>query len=236
MNRKKEGPIPKKEIFHAKQKYLALFNKNLRIRERAVRSDLLIDIENKLQNIGPVKDLEDIIIKIGDPVSLAEELSNPDNWVIDVGKPLNPKVPIKPYFSPRGRIILATVFIIGLIFSFFTLTSGNTSGWISSGVLILFFTYWIVLSSLMNSYLGYFIMVKDVKKEGLRTEGLSRKELKLHVNIFLFISIIILLFMGFLPLFLNITSGTMSLPLAFSTFIAVIISCIIVFKEGKKVI
>jgi hypothetical protein len=237
MTSRKNLPVNDQDRSDHLEKYMDRFSRNLKIKDEQMKEEIIHTIRSRLKGLAePGDDLNELIGKLGDPSKLGRELSNPENWVVEIGTPLSPKVPINPFFSQKGRIFLGGIFILGLIMSFAILVTLGDPGWIVAGILIIFFAIWIILSALLNSYLGYFSTLREMKKEGIRLEGISYSLLKKHTIVYLCIILSILVLLAFVPVLLDSTHGIISLPLSLSTSVAVIVSSAIVMREGKKVL
>jgi len=216
--------------------YLRTFERNLRIKDRKMKEEILASVNEKISNLKGINDLGSLITEMGDPVELARDLSNPVNWVIDIGTPLDPKVPMEGYFSRKGRIMIASVFILGLVLSFLILMTLKDPAWTLSGTLIVFFAIWVIGSSLLNSYLGYLSLYQKLKGSDLKIEGLRRGDLKKQLSMaFLMISVLMVL-CGVLPVVVDTPAGFLSIPLAIVTFTVSVIGIIILYMEGRRVL
>ncbi|MGA1849129.1 MAG: hypothetical protein ACMUHB_07295 [Thermoplasmatota archaeon] len=218
------------------QEYLRIFQRNLHIKDLEINDQIIASIKQKLSSLDKVEEMEILVSELGDPAKLARDLSNPDNWVMDMGTPLNPKVPIDPYFSRRGRIMIAGVFILGLILSFLLLTTFRDVAWTLSGTMVVFFAIWIIGSALLNTYLGYLSTFQKLKRSGLGIEGMKLGSLKKQLAGASLISVVIMLLCGAVPAIIEFPAGILSIPLSMTTLVMTLIGLFVLNREGSRVL
>jgi len=217
--------------------YLEVFEKNLRIRDEASKGQILHQVKGLLdRSLKGVKSRNELVDRMGDPAGLGKELSNPANWVIDMGSPLSPKTEIEPFFSRRGRLILSTIFLLALVIPIGIFLIKPDIGWMLPGILLLFIVIWALGLSFLNTYLGYLGTLSRLKEAQVHVNAVSLNDLQRHSKIFIALSVVLSLTCGVLPLLFDISLLSIMVPITASTIAASLMGYRMMNIEGAKVL
>jgi len=156
-------------------RYMMELSAGLRIRDRAAKEQLLSSVERDLKrSASKVSSFEGLVNELGPPRELASKLSDPRNWVVQMGTPLMPKVPLVPAISSRGRLML-TVFIVsmlvvsGALFAFLDEDEMVYPVMIMVSALI-----YLLVSTMFYGFVGYAMTYRSMKGGGMGVEPCSR--------------------------------------------------------------
>lgn len=217
--------------------YLDELDKNLRIKDDIYKEQIMDQVRPSLVEISnKVHTKKELIRTFGDPRSIARELSDPKNWVVDLGSPLSPQKEIKPFFSSKGRLILTMMFTLGFAIPIGIFLLRPETGWVLPGVLISFEVIWAIGLAFLNNYLGYLGTAWSLKGSNMSITTIDYSNLKKHILIFCGSSILISFLLGTCSIFLDPAVLSVSIPVTTSTIAATIISARMMHIEGKKVL
>ncbi len=157
------------------KKYLSELSVGLRIRDRAAKEQLLSTVEKDLRRAaGKDPSYEGLVKELGPPRELASKLSDPRNWVVQMGTPLMPKVPLVPAISSSGRFMLS-IFIVamfvvsGALFAFLP-----PDDIIYPVMLMVSALIYLLVSTIYYGFIGYSLTYKAMKGSGIGVEPCSR--------------------------------------------------------------
>ncbi|MGA1792722.1 MAG: hypothetical protein ACMUHM_02120 [Thermoplasmatota archaeon] len=215
--------------------YLEVFERNLRIRDEVSREQIIHQVNGMLKSSSKgVKNKKELVDRVGDPAGLGRELSNPANWVIDLGSPLAPTPNIEPFFSRRGRLLLSIIFLLALAIPIGIFLVRPDKGLLFPGMLLVFIVIWALGLSFLNTYLGYLGTLSKLNDAQVHVNAIGRTELRRHSVAFLILSMVISMVCGAAPSIMDITLLSVSAPLTASTIAASIIGYRMLNIEGNK--
>ncbi|MGA1872746.1 MAG: hypothetical protein ACMUHY_03665 [Thermoplasmatota archaeon] len=217
--------------------YMNEFQKNLRIRDEVSRNQIVIQVGSMIKRSGrDIETTDDLVRRFGDPADLGRELSNPLNWMIDMGTPMSPGTDIEPFFSGRGRLILSLIFLMALAIPIGIFLVQPDSGWLMPGMLIVFIVLWALGLSFLNTYLGYIGTTSKLMKYQVNVKSIDMSALRRHARIFVVISVVLTVMFGIIPLSLEPGLLTVAVPISVSTILASFIGYRMLNIEGGKVL
>ncbi len=215
--------------------FLRRFSSSLRLRDKEVADALTELIKSRIDSIhSKKKTMEELISALGRPEDLARTLSDPSNWVIEMGTPLNPGVPIKSFLSSIGRNMLLAVFILALILSAALVVSG-TVDLVYPVVISISIALWAIMISWFTQFLGFVTAYKEITEGSLPVNAPSRDKFR---GSFL-LSMVFLFFLSMLlalsPLLGEREGFRISIPAAIISILAVVIMGVMIWKESSKI-
>jgi uncharacterized membrane protein len=217
--------------------YLDELERGLRVKDRAYREQILAQVKPAvMETANRSTSKKDLVREMGSPKEMARELSDPRNWVVDIGSPLSPRKEIAPFFSPRGRYILTTMFLMGIAIPILLFIFKPDVGWVLPGLLLSFVAVWAIGVSFLNNYLGYLGTAWDLKGSNMNISTIGIRKLRVHLTIYTTTSITISLVLGSASVILDNRLLSVAVPITFSTIAAAIISARMIDKEGKRVL
>jgi len=217
--------------------YMEVFERNLRIRDEVSKGQIVHQVRGLLERSSKgVKNRNELVDRMGDPAGLGKELSNPANWVIDMGSPLSLKTEIDPFFSRRGRLILSTIFLLAMAIPIGILLVQPDIGWLLPGILLVFIVIWALGLSFLNTYLGYLGTLSRLKEAQVHVNAISLNDLRRHSRIFLALSTVLSLTCGVLPLAFDMSLLSVTVPITASTIAASLMGFRMMNLEGRKVL
>ncbi|MFW3146735.1 MAG: hypothetical protein ACMUIE_07995 [Thermoplasmatota archaeon] len=218
-------------------RYISELMSSLRIKDDEARKGIELTLRTSISRLKEKEPPYASIIKeIGDPRALARELSDPSNWMLEIGTPLRPKVQVPSYFSKKGRLLLMSGFLAGIIFSIVLYVAGRGENIILPGLIVLLLGYWLVWASLINDHLGYFALVRELKSTKISLSMISRNELKRSVLILGNLSILMSITIVLVPYLIEPSSLVLSMPLAAVSSCATLLLCVLIWKEGSRIL
>ncbi len=219
------------------EKYLSEVERRLRIRDEYVRKQLLNELRSAVVKASAeARSIDDIKKALGSPGALARKLSDPSNWIIDMGGPMNPKVPIRSFLSASVLRVIFLLLLLGMGFAIFMLILPEGPDLSYSSITVGFCGLWGVGAYVINRYLGYLLTASDLHASGMKVEMLSGKEFTRQVIGLTGLGLLFLWALGLAPLLLNIEGGVVSIPLAAGSTLALSTGAYLMMKEGRSVL
>jgi hypothetical protein len=171
----KEVPGPKKNGGDHISRYMMELSSGLRIRDMAAKGQLLSSVERDLKrSAGKASSYEGLVKVLGPPRELASKLSDPRNWVVQMGTPLMPKVPLGPAISSRGRLMLS-VFIVSMFVVSGALFAFLPSDAITYPVMLMVSAMiYLLVSTMFYGFIGYTMTYGSMIGSGIGVEPCSR--------------------------------------------------------------
>lgn len=217
--------------------YISTFERSLRIKDKEDKDQIIGQIKPSIINVSKkASSKEEMVSELGDPRILARELSDPRNWVLDIGSPLSPRREVKPFFSNRGRLFLMVLFLIGIVIPAGMFILRPELGWVLPGLLLSFVALWALGISFLNNFLGYLGTAQDLKETGMKIGTMGRKSLRNYIFSFVTISVVISIILGSGSVILDTGVLSVSFPITLSTIAATIMAARMMYMEGKKVL
>jgi hypothetical protein len=215
--------------------FLKRFSSSLRLRDKEVADALTELIKSRIDSLhSREKSMDELISVLGRPEDLARTLSDPTNWVIEMGTPLNPGVPIKSFLSTTGRNMLLAVFILALILSAVLVVSGTVE-LIYPVVISISIALWAILISWFTQFLGFISAYAELREGSLPVNAPSRDRFRRSVLSSVLFLFLVSTLLALSP-FLGEREGfVISIPAGFISFFAVIIMGLMIWKESSKI-
>lgn len=215
--------------------FLRRFSSSLRLRDKEVADALTELIKSRIDSIrSKKKTMEELISALGRPEDLARTLSDPSNWVIEMGTPLNPGVPIKSFLSSTGRNMLLAVFILALILSAALVVSG-TVDLVYPVVISISIALWAILISWFTQFLGFISAYKEITEGSLPVNAPSKDRFRRSVLFSMVFLFLVSMLLALSPLLGEREGFRISIPAAIISMLAVVIMGVMIWKESSRI-
>lgn len=216
--------------------YMKRFEKRLRIKDPSTREQILTEIGSRVLTLERKgRGLDQIVSAMGPPEEVAETLSNPDNWFVDMGTPTSPLVPVESFISQRGRIMLMLAFLLALFLSSMMVLTGEF-GLLVPVILAFSITLWALMAAWLNQFLGYMLTYRKMQGGEMKTLAISRSKMSLSVWKHYLFAIILSMVLMISPVIFDRDSLFFSVPLGSITVLGSITMAILIIIESRKIL